>query len=62
MTATMPALGWIETFVMVGFVVACVVGICLYHRWLDRRLARERAPREEQPSQAPRAVAVKARR
>jgi hypothetical protein len=40
--STFPPLGWAGTVGMVVVIVGLVVGIVVYHVWLDRRLKAER--------------------
>jgi hypothetical protein len=40
--STVPPLGWTGTIGMVVVIVGLVVGIVVYHVWLDRRLKAER--------------------
>jgi hypothetical protein len=44
---TVPPLGWAGTIGMIVIIGALVVGVVLYHVWMDRRLKREAASRHE---------------
>lgn len=45
--STVPPLGWAGTIGMIVVIGALVAGIVLYHVWMDRRLKREAASRDE---------------
>lgn len=40
--STTPELGWAGTIGMVVIILALVVGVVLYHVWMERRVRRER--------------------
>ena len=59
MGTTVPPLGWAGTIGLTAMVALLILGIVVYHVWLDRRLRRERQAQDPERAVAPPRAAVR---